>query len=175
MAKKSMPQATEPGDCWTVESASSEQTQALGRNLGHSLLAMDWVGLSGDLGAGKTCFVQGVALGGGVDEQCAVTSPTFTILQSYPGHLPVHHLDLYRLGDYDELIEIGYDELLEGDGVCLVEWWDRIAQARPASGLLLEISIIDEQRRSLTFEGFGPRGRDLLKDFRTSWQEENKS
>ncbi|HUU02906.1 MAG TPA: tRNA (adenosine(37)-N6)-threonylcarbamoyltransferase complex ATPase subunit type 1 TsaE [Myxococcota bacterium] len=141
---------------------SALETRALGRRLGKMSLPGDWIGLTGELGAGKTCLVQGLALGAGVDERVAVTSPTYVIYQSYPGRLPVHHLDLYRLMSSDELAEIGYDELVYGDGVCVVEWFERIAKARPGSGLTVSLEIVDDTSRRLYIEGEDSRGMVLV-------------
>jgi tRNA threonylcarbamoyladenosine biosynthesis protein TsaE len=144
-----------------IFSNSAAETRALGRRLGELSLPGDWIGLTGELGAGKTCLTQGLAQGAGVDERVAVTSPTYVICQSYPGRLPVHHLDLYRLTSPVELAEIGYDEMVYGDGVCVVEWFERIAAARPGFGLSLRLEIIDESKRRIFIEEEGIRGIQL--------------
>jgi len=105
------------------ETGSAEETQGLGRELSSLLLPGDVVLLEGDLGAGKTCFAQGVARGLGVSEQ--VTSPTFTLIREYRGRIPLYHLDAYRLEGAADLFSIGVEEYLEGDGVLLVEWGER--------------------------------------------------
>lgn len=147
---------------------SVNETQAFGQRLGVLLLAGDWIGLSGDLGAGKTCLTQGLALGAGVSEETAVTSPTFVLLQTYPGRLPLHHLDLYRLHHMEELIEIGYQDLLAGSGACVVEWCDQVAGARPADGLVLAIELLDQDTRALQLEALGKRGRVLIQQLLSS-------
>jgi tRNA threonylcarbamoyladenosine biosynthesis protein TsaE len=143
-------------------SSGEEWTVRFGRRLGALAQPGDWLGLAGELGAGKTRLVQGLARGLGVDPAIPVTSPTFVLLQSYAGRLPLHHLDLYRLRAYEELVEIGYPELVEGSGVCVVEWWDRVEESRGERGLSIEFSILDERRRELALRPIGRRGRELL-------------
>lgn len=152
-AEKKCVRFTSDGEDWTGRFAE---------RLGKLARPGDWFGLSGELGAGKTRWVQGLARGLGVDPALPVTSPTFVLLQTYPGRLPLHHLDLYRLGAYEELAEIGYAEIVESGGVCAVEWWDRIPQSRGERGLLIEFSIVDEERRELVVRPLGERGRELL-------------
>lgn len=152
----------ETNDRRILTTAAAQQTQALAQRLGRLSAPGDWIGLTGDLGAGKTCFVQGLAAGLDVPAETAVTSPTFVLLQTYPGRCPLHHLDLYRLGDADELFEIGYDDLLAGEGVCAVEWCDQIPAAIPADGLLIALELIDETSRRIHLGALGPRGLELL-------------
>lgn len=104
-------------------SRSAGETQGLGQALSSLLLPGDVVLLDGDLGAGKTCFAQGVARGLGVREQ--VVSPTFTLLREYRGRMPLYHLDAYRLQGDADLFSMGVEEYAEGDGVLLVEWGER--------------------------------------------------
>lgn len=143
-------------------STGEEWTFGFGRRLGERSRPGDWFGLSGELGAGKTRLVQGLARGLGVDPAVPVTSPTFVLLQTYSGRLPLHHLDLYRLSSQEELAEIGYAEIAEGGGVCAVEWWDRIPQSAVERGLAIEFSIVDEERRELVVRPLGERGQELL-------------
>ena len=107
------------------ETYSPGETYRIGRELGKEAKPGQVYTLTGDLGVGKTVFTQGFADGLGVREQ--VNSPTFTILQVYDsGRLPLYHFDVYRIGDIEEMLEIGWDEYVYGDGVCLVEWADLI-------------------------------------------------
>src|SRR5258705_7953600 len=101
-----------------VDSDSPDETAALGERLGRVLEAGDVVALIGDLGAGKTAFVQGMARGLEVTSQ-RVASPTFTLVNEHPGRVPLYHIDLYRLTRADELVEIGFEEYLGGDGVAV--------------------------------------------------------
>lgn len=108
-----------------IESYSAQQTREFGRKLGQAASAGQVVALKGDLGTGKTVFSQGFASGLGIRDQ--VNSPTFTILQVYDdGRLPLYHFDVYRIGDVEEMFEIGWEEYAFSDGVCLVEWADVI-------------------------------------------------
>lgn len=150
----------------SLTSCSPDETRALGERLGARCGPGDWIGLSGELGAGKTCLVQGLARGLEVDPQLAVTSPTFVILQTYPGRVPLHHLDLYRLSRPAELDEIGYHQLVEGDGTCVVEWAEQVDGAVPGRGLLIRLLLVDETTRRLEAEALDPAAERLLEALR---------
>ena len=112
------------------ETNGPEETFALGEQMGKQARAGEVYCLDGDLGTGKTVFTQGFAAGLGIAEP--VNSPTFTILQSYEGgRLPFYHFDVYRIGDVEEMEEIGYEDCFYGEGVCLVEWADLIEEILP--------------------------------------------
>lgn len=113
-----------------IETFSREETRELGRRLGEQAAAGSVYCLIGDLGAGKTVFTQGFAAGLGVEGP--VNSPTFTIVQEYMGsRMPFYHFDVYRLEGPEEMEEIGYEEYVFGEGVCLIEWADRILEILP--------------------------------------------
>ncbi len=115
----------------TIETRSPEETYCLGQQLGEKALPGQVYALTGDLGVGKTLFTQGFAKGLGVQE--AVNSPTFTIVQVYEdGRIPFYHFDVYRIGDPEEMDEIGFDEYIMGEGVCLIEWAELISEILPA-------------------------------------------
>lgn len=121
------------------ETYGPQETHDLGRKLGAQALPGQVICLEGDLGVGKTVFTQGFAEGLGIDGQ--VNSPTFTILQIYEeGRLPLYHFDVYRIGDAQEMEEIGYEEYFYGQGVCLIEWPSRIEELIPpeAARILIE-------------------------------------
>ena len=112
------------------ESNSREDTYRIGRELGEQVAPGQVFCFFGDLGVGKTIFSQGFAKGLGVDD--IVNSPTFTIVKEYDdGRLPLYHFDVYRIGDVDEMEEIGYDEMVYGNGVCLIEWANLIEEILP--------------------------------------------
>ena len=112
------------------ETHSMEETSELGRQMGTAAGPGDVLTLSGDLGVGKTVFTKGFALGIGVTE--AVSSPTFTIVQEYhSGRLPLYHFDVYRIGDPEEMDEVGFDDYVYGDGVSLIEWAELIEEILP--------------------------------------------
>lgn len=121
----------------TIISESPEETYALGRLLGGLLSAGDVVCLNGDLGAGKTRFAQGVAMGLGIRD--GVTSPTFTLINEYNGRLPFYHMDVYRLGGPGEMADLGYEEYFYGSGVTLVEWADLVGDLLPRERLDINI------------------------------------
>jgi tRNA threonylcarbamoyladenosine biosynthesis protein TsaE len=130
-------------------SDSAQQTHDLGKYLGESLRPGDLVALCGELGAGKTCLTQGIARGLGVPEAYRVTSPTFTIINEYPGRLILYHLDLYRLSGVRDLDEIGYDDCFNQRGVVVMEWAEKIREVLPEGALFITITYIDEQRRKI--------------------------
>ena len=120
------------------ETNSPEETFALARQLGEQAGPGTVYTLTGDLGVGKTVFAQGLASGLGIEE--AINSPTFTIVQVYDeGRLPFYHFDVYRIGDIEEMDEIGYEDYFYGDGVCLVEWAELIEELLPQKRVALVI------------------------------------
>lgn len=145
----------------TLRLGSPEETHRLGVRLGRLLEPGDFVGLVGDLGAGKTALARGVAEGAGVPPR-EVASPTFAIVYPYRGRLPLYHADLYRLADYDELYATGFLDLVGADGALLVEWIDRIPEAAPREWLRVTLRHAGEEARELTAEAFGARPEALL-------------
>ncbi len=127
------------------------QTEALGAALGRIIPAGTVIAYRGDLGAGKTAFTRGLARGLGYGE--AVTSPTYTIVNEYlGGRLPLFHFDMYRLSSADDLWDIGWEDYLERNGVCAVEWSENVAQAMEHP-LLITIEKTGEESRRITLEG----------------------
>lgn len=121
-----------------IETNSAQETFALGEKIGRQARAGEIYTLLGDLGAGKTVFTQGVASGLGITEP--VNSPTFTILQIYgEGRLPFYHFDVYRIGDVEEMEEIGYEDYFYGDGLCLIEWANLIEEILPQDAIQITI------------------------------------
>ena len=153
----------------TVSSRSPEETRILGAALAPVMFPGDVVSLSGDLGAGKTVFVQGLARALGVPTQ--VTSPTFTIVHEYRGRYPIVHLDVYRLDSFQEVLDLGYDELLEPEAILVVEWGDAVAPLLPRRYLSIEIlggaPEEDENLRTVTFRPTGPEWASKLESTRT--------
>jgi tRNA threonylcarbamoyladenosine biosynthesis protein TsaE len=141
--------------------ASAAETRALGERLGALLRRGDVVVLAGDLGAGKTTFVQGVAVALGVDER--VTSPTFTIVHQYEGRLPLVHVDVYRLDRLGELYDLGLEDLADGAGAMVIEWGDVVAQALPTDRLVVRLEIgADDDERIISFAAHGSGWRARL-------------
>ena len=127
---------------------SSEKTIKLGEVLGKNLKAGDVVAFTGTLAAGKTYFTKGIALALQIEEE--VTSPTFTIVSEYYGSLPLYHFDLYRLSSYDDFSEMGGEEYLYGDGICVIEWSEKILKELPKNTIFVDIQINGENIREIT-------------------------
>ncbi|MCE5283842.1 MAG: tRNA (adenosine(37)-N6)-threonylcarbamoyltransferase complex ATPase subunit type 1 TsaE [Deltaproteobacteria bacterium] len=139
-------------------SESPSETFRIGEVLGERLAGGDCVALTGELGSGKTCLTQGIARGLGVSNAFAVTSPTFTILNEYPGaRTALYHMDAYRLEGTPDLFEMGYDEYLLGSGVMVIEWAERIADSIPDGAISIDIVYLDETRRRIRISGPGDR------------------
>jgi tRNA threonylcarbamoyladenosine biosynthesis protein TsaE len=154
--------------CWETTTEAPESTRKLGRFLGELACAGMVVLLSGDLGAGKTCFAQGVADGLGVSTASPVTSPSYTLLNIHHGRLPLYHFDLYRLSQVDDLEDLGYDEFAGGDGLTLVEWADRMAGSLSAS-VAVSIDHLDELKRGFRFDALDGHGKKLLEQLAGKW------
>lgn len=152
----------------TVSSRSPEETRILGAALAPVLVPGDVISLSGDLGAGKTVFVQGLARSLGVESP--VTSPTFTLIHEYRGRYPIVHLDIYRLDSYQEVLDLGYEELLNPDAVLVVEWGDAVAPLLPRRYLGVDIRRGDpngdDDFRVVSFRPTGPEWASKLESMR---------
>lgn len=127
-----------------------EETQALGEALAARLGPGAVVACMGDLGAGKTAFLQGVARGLGVES--VVTSPTFVLVNVYRGRVPVHHLDAYRTESLTEILDLGLEEMLDGEGVTFIEWADKILPLLPARTVIVRISGAGDEPRAIEVE-----------------------
>ena len=143
-----------------IETRSPEETFALGEKLGREAKPGQIYTLNGDLSTGKTVFTQGFASGLGITEP--VNSPTFTILQVYEeGRMPFYHFDVYRIGDVEEMDEIGYEDCFYGEGVCLIEWAELIEEILPENVIVVTIEKDLEQGfdyRKITLEGLPETG-----------------
>jgi tRNA threonylcarbamoyladenosine biosynthesis protein TsaE len=141
----------------TLELADLEATTHFGRRLGTLLFPGAVVALIGPLGAGKTHLTRAIAEGVGISDSRVVSSPTFVLIQEYQGRLPIYHFDAYRLRDEAEFFDLGGHEYFEGDGICVIEWADRVASALPADHLCLTLTVTGQTRRRLVIEGHGER------------------
>jgi len=128
-------------------SKSSDETIELGRRLGSILQANDVIALTGRLGAGKTTLIQGIADGLGVKDY--VTSPTFIIINEYQGRLPFYHIDLYRMDDIAQIEDLGIEEYFNHDGVCVIEWAEKIGSLMPKKAETIEIKVVSENEREI--------------------------
>ncbi len=140
-----------------VESHTAGQTKKLGRLVGELLKPGSLVALSGELGAGKTQFVKGLAGGLGVDRSYYVSSPSFVLINEYPGRIPLYHLDLYRLSEYRDLEEIGLEEYLNSNGVTTIEWAEKAAQFMPSELIWIDIHWTGPESRQITLRAAGKR------------------
>lgn len=138
-------------DVFEVSVSEAGDTVKVGEALGRVLPAGSVVALSGELGAGKTVLTKGIAKGLGIEEE--PVSPTYVIMNVYPGKTPLYHFDLYRVSSAQELEGIGYEEFVYGDGVCVVEWAERMRDAFPEDAVDVEIEM--------TWGNGGPSGRNI--------------
>lgn len=150
---------------------SAEETRSVGRALAEILTRGDVVSLTGDLGAGKTTFVQGAADGLGVGEP--VLSPTFTLVREYEGRLPVTHMDVYRLDRIQDVLDLGFEELMDRGGILFLEWGDAIESLLPESYLEVELVLAGEsEQRSVRMSAQGAawqRRWRRLEELTTPW------
>ncbi len=152
---------------FSIITTSPAQTWKTGELLGALLKPGDTVCLYGDLGAGKTSFSYGIALGLEVQTKY-ITSPTFTFVNEYQGRVPFYHIDLYRLTDPNELENIGFDDYIDSDGVTVIEWAERAEDELPVESLSVYLSYVDDHSREIGFLAEGERYEKLLNDLKES-------
>lgn len=160
----------EPLRTWERRTESPEQTQWLAERLGRLLQPGDVVALVGELGSGKTLFSQGLARGLEVPDTFYITSPTFAIINEYPGRVPFYHLDLFRVSVVAEFSELGLEEILYGQGAVAIEWAERLGEDLPAERLEVHLAFEGEMERNIEFYAFGAtleqRLEALIEEFR---------
>lgn len=130
---------------------SEKETYDVGYKIGKLLKKGDLISLNGDLGAGKTHLTKGIAAGLDVDDY--ITSPTFNIVNEYQGRLPFYHFDVYRIDDIYEMYEIGFEEYLYGEGVCVVEWGDIVEELLPKDKIYIYIKKLEDNVREIQITG----------------------
>jgi tRNA threonylcarbamoyladenosine biosynthesis protein TsaE len=157
----------------TIETASAAQTHLAGAMLGVLALPGDVVALSGELGAGKTALAQGIAEGVGVVGH--VPSPTFNIMLVHRAPVTMYHLDLYRLDDPRQLVDIDFYGTVEGDGLSVIEWADRFPHELPADRLDVSLTVCGEGRRTIRARGTGARSRALARAWAERWSAEGEA
>lgn len=145
-----------------IETHSADETEQLGARLGSRLRSGDVITLSGELGGGKTCFVRGLVRGAYPASTDQVASPTYTLMHQYGGPTPIYHYDCYRLRGSDDALEIGLLEQLAGDGICLVEWPERISGELPAERLEIRFEHAGGDSRRITFLPHGLHADQLV-------------
>lgn len=147
-------------------SHSEAQTRRLGRKLGALVQAGQVVAMMGDLGTGKTRWAQGFGEGLEVPADEVISSPTFTFINQYQGRLVYYHIDLYRLTTVEEAETLGLEDYFYGDGVCLIEWADRIQTILPPEHLEVELHYLGETKRRVIMRAFGEEYKELLAAFK---------
>jgi tRNA threonylcarbamoyladenosine biosynthesis protein TsaE len=140
-----------------IDVQSLAETEALGRRLGEHLFPGAVVALIGPLGAGKTQFARAIAVGLDIANAAVVNSPTFVLIQEYAARLPIYHFDAYRLKSETEFADLGVHEYFESNGVCLVEWADKVANTLPKERLEVRIAITGEESRHIEVAALGAR------------------
>jgi tRNA threonylcarbamoyladenosine biosynthesis protein TsaE len=151
---------------WSIVSKSTRQTMGWGRKLAQLVKGGEIIGLVGELGTGKTCFVRGFAAGLEVSKDAWIRSPTFTLINEYHGRLPIYHIDLYRISERHELEGLNLREYLYADGVSLIEWFEHVPADEVDEYLELKIAHGGGTKRQLTFVGHGERYGDLIEELR---------
>ena len=127
------------------------ETQNIGEEIGKQLRQGDLVALIGDLGTGKTCLTQGIARGVGVYSNQIVNSPSYTLINEYAGKIPIYHVDLYRLQNHDEILDLGLDEYLTGNGICIIEWADKLGSLQ-IDHTRIQITWLSEMTREIEIQ-----------------------
>ncbi len=152
-----------------LTTTSASETQRIARLLGEGCIGGESFLLAGPLGAGKTCFTQGLAWGLGVDEY--THSPTFVLVTEYHGRLTLYHMDLYRIESVAEAIDLGLEEYLTSGGVTAIEWADKALEAMP-EGLVVDLRPLEGDRRSVSFHALDPKHQALLDQAVARWERE---
>ena len=146
----------------TIITKSPEETKNLGKDVSKLVKTGDILAFYGELGAGKTCFIQGISLG--LEVKDYVTSPSFTIINEYQGKVPIYHFDLFRLNNVEEILELGYEEYFYGEGLTVIEWAEKIEQLLPKEHLKIDIKFKYRYERTISFISQGDRFNKFLKE-----------
>jgi len=151
-----------------IQTRSASETIRVGKTIGSRLLFGDVVALVGELGAGKTQFIKGLAAGVGIENSAYISSPSFTLIHEYPGKIPFYHIDLFRLGREQEAEELGLEDYFQGRGITAIEWADKIPSLLPEELLFISITYLDKNIRSVEIAGRGRRYEDLVNQVQSS-------
>ena len=149
----------------SLTSVSPLDTEQLGVRLGSLLEPGMLLALRGGLGGGKTCFTRGIVAGAAPASADMVASPTFAIMNEYPGTPPLFHFDFYRLKSEHEIAELGFEDYFHGNGISIVEWPERLGQLLPEDHLSITFELAGDDQRTITFEAFGNRSAIVLERF----------
>lgn len=151
-----------------LETKSAAETKRVGRRIGKALRQGDLIVLFGELGSGKTCLTQGIAMGLEIKEDC-VSSPSFVIIKEYQGRLPLYHIDFFRLQTTREIESTGYDECIRGEGVTVIEWAEKIEDALSGKYFRIELTVSGKNKRHILFKPVGGYyekiAREVYEDF----------
>jgi len=153
----------EDSDFIIVKTDKPEETEEVGKALGAHLGPGDIVFLIGELGSGKTCFTRGIACGLGIAKTVPIVSPTFTLINEYPGKTPLFHFDLYRIEDSERIFDLGYQEYFYGKGVAVIEWGEKVTHLFPDEYFLVLFSSAFDEKREIKIKGKGKRFIDIIK------------
>ncbi len=146
----------------TLCTDSPDGTEVLGQRLGSLLTPGIFIALCGELGGGKTCFTRGIVAGAAPEFSHLVASPTFAIMNEYPGTPPIYHFDFYRFSSCHEISELGFEDYFQGHGICIAEWAEKLDELLPDERLDITFAHAGEDRRSITFTACGPVAEALL-------------
>lgn len=149
-----------------VQTSRVSETIRIGRRIGSRLLPGDVVALVGELGAGKTQFIKGLGAGAGIRNPAYISSPSFTLINEYPGRITFYHIDLFRLGKEKEAEDLGLEDYFQGEGVTAIEWADKIPSLLPEELLLIRIVYTGRNTRSLEIIGKGKRYEEFVNELR---------
>jgi tRNA threonylcarbamoyladenosine biosynthesis protein TsaE len=159
-------------ETWKVTTEDPDQTLFLGRVFGGILAGGSLVALMGELGSGKTVLAKGIAQGLGVEDEREVTSPSFVLVNEYQGRLPVRHVDLFRLRESAEVEDLGWEEIISGPGVTLVEWAEKVPDLLPSERIEVRIQWLSPRERSFVFIGKSKATQDLVNRLARKWMKE---
>jgi len=157
-----------------ITTGSSQETEELGACLGSLLKPGAFLALQGDLGGGKTCLTRGVVAALAPQSADHVASPTYAIMNSYPGNTPVYHFDFYRLRGDDDIAELGFEEYFHGDGVCVVEWSERLEELLPDDALTLLFEYGEDNQRRITITSSGQKSDMVLEQLSETFKKQKK-
>jgi tRNA threonylcarbamoyladenosine biosynthesis protein TsaE len=156
-------------EAWKVRSKSAEETFRLGKKMGELLPRGSVIALCGELGSGKTLLAKGIARGMQVANEGEVTSPSFTLVNEYQGRCKIYHVDLYRLQNVQQIEDLGWEEMIFGSGVTLIEWPEKVLHLLPEDRIEIFLEWVGEEERDLEFQSKGKIGKELILRLREKW------
>jgi len=162
--KPNQPKSIEKKEELIVITNSDSETKKLGIEIGKKTFPGAVFFMTGDLGSGKTTFVQGFALGMDVPKQYYITSPTYTLIHEYPGRVPFFHADLYRIDSQESIEEIGLPEIIGSEAVIVIEWADKIKQPNSYDHIHIHLEILEKDTRRITIKAYGLKCHNLIKE-----------